>query len=67
MAKDKCNIVHGLSGVICIRTKDHSGLCWGKAQPNSSGSITRCKWHSKNGKFYSHSEYETIYPANKKQ
>jgi hypothetical protein len=67
MIGDKCNIVHGWSGdgVRCIREKGHDGQCWSRAMPDQkNGTVTRVYWLSENGRFKSHSHYDTKYPTN---
>ena len=59
-----CPSVHKWSGQRCIRPLDHDGLCWGNSQRGESGTITRAEWRSVSGKFKSHHQYDTRYPAN---
>ncbi len=61
---DKCSIKHGFGDQTCIREKGHDGFCRSKAYRGQTGTLTYSEWRSKNGKFYSHQAYQTIYPAN---
>lgn len=63
--KTKCGIKHGFGDQTCIREKHHLGFCRCKAVHSSiDGTITYSEWQSKDGKFYRHVAYKTIYPAN---
>lgn len=59
----KCGIKHGFGDQVCVREKGHEGLCRSKAE-KGRGTITYSEWESRDGKFYSHHGYYTIYPAN---
>lgn len=62
---DKCGIKHGFGDQTCIRAKGHDGLCRCKAERGSiDGTITYSEWESRDGAFYRHSAYRTIYPKN---
>lgn len=63
MIKESCGIKHGHGGQVCIRAKDHDGLCRSRAE-RSDGKITYSEWLSKDGKYFYHIGYRTIYPAN---
>lgn len=66
--KEVCGIKHGFGDQTCIREKGHDGLCRCRTYRDSrDGSITYSEWHSRDGKFYSHVGYQTIYPANAKR
>ena len=63
----KCSSKHKLAGAICTRKKGHEGHCYNKAARNpTNGNITRVEWYSKDGKFVSHKQYQTISPMNAK-
>lgn len=59
-----CNIQHALGSQRCNRQAEHDGLCRSKAVRSSDGSITYSEWESRDGKFYRHVGYRTIYPRN---
>ena len=59
----QCPSVHKMNGQRCIREAGHDGYCWSKAQ-RGIGCITRAEWSSENGRFTSHYQYNTKYPAN---
>lgn len=61
---EKCGIKHGFHDGTCIREPGHEGLCRCKAERMAGGSIMYSEWQSKNGKFYRHVGYRSIYPAN---
>ena len=63
-AETKCGIKHGFHDGTCIRSKGHDGLCRCRAVRGTGGTITYSEWVSRDGKFYSHMGYRTIYPAN---
>ncbi len=62
--KLKCGIKHGFGDQTCIRELGHEGNCRCKAERGSTGTITYSEWKSKDGKFYSHVGYRTIYSKN---
>lgn len=59
----KCGIQHGFGDQVCNREKGHEGPCRCKAE-RGANTITYSEWYSENGKFKSHKQYVTIYPAN---
>lgn len=67
MEIEKCGIVHGFGDQTCIRETGHEGKCRSKAEKHGDGSIMYSEWYSKDGKFYRHWGYQTIYPANSKK
>lgn len=65
--ENQCPSVHRFSGEQCIQAEGHEGVCCGKAERFVSKDgvcITRAEWHSVNGKYRSHHQYVTTYPAN---
>jgi hypothetical protein len=60
----KCGIKHGFGDQTCIREIGHPGPCRSRAFRGTGGTITYSEWYSRDGKFYDHLRYETIYPAN---
>lgn len=60
----KCGIKHGFGDQTCIREKGHEGLCRCKAERRRGGSIMYSEWESRDGKFYRHVGYQSIYPRN---
>lgn len=61
----RCPSIHKWSDQQCIRECGHEGVCYSKAvRSPSDGTITRAEWHSVNGKFKSHHQYDTKYPRN---
>jgi hypothetical protein len=62
-----CGIQHGFGDQTCVRERGHDGLCRSKAFRGPTGTVTYSEWHSKDGKFYRHHVYQTIYPANAKR
>lgn len=64
--EEKCNSLHKLGGMRCIREKGHEGRCWCKATRDSAGAMTRGEWISKGGVFVRHVQYVTTYPKNGK-
>lgn len=63
----RCGIKHGFGAQTCIRKKGHEGFCRCRAEPTSGGTITYSEWESRDGKFYRHVGYHTIYPANRQR
>lgn len=59
----KCNIQHQLGGQRCNRTACHDGLCRSRSE-RGRGTITYSEWESRDGVFYSHVGYRTIYAKN---
>lgn len=59
-----CNSFHVHAGCSCVRENGHDGLCWNKASNGATGTITRCEWYSRDGKFLTHHQYATFYPRN---
>ena len=60
----KCGIKHGFGDQTCIRERGHEGRCRSAAFRGPTGTVTYSEWYSKDGKFYRHFAYQTIYPAN---
>lgn len=60
---EKCGIKHGFGDQRCIREEGHEGVCRSKAE-RGAGTITYSEWYSKDGRFYRHHAYQTIYPPN---
>lgn len=60
----RCNIKHGFHDGRCIREKGHDGYCRCKAEKMAGGSIMYSEWISRDGQFYRHHQYKTIYPKN---
>lgn len=63
MNDEKCGIKHGFGDQTCIRPKGHEGPCRCKAE-KGNGTITYSEWYSRDGVFYRHKGYYTIYPKN---
>lgn len=61
---ERCGIKHGFGDQTCCREKGHDGFCRCKAVRGVGGTVTYSEWQSRDGKFYSHVGYQTIYPAN---
>lgn len=61
---EKCGIKHGFSDAVCRKPKGHRGACESKAYRGTGGTITYSKWESRDGVFYRHMSYETIYAKN---
>lgn len=59
-----CGIKHGFSDATCIRENGHDGLCRCKAERMGGGAVMYAEWESRDGKFFSHVGYRTIYPKN---
>lgn len=62
----KRGIKHGFGDQTCICQKSHEGNCRSKSE-RVKYTITYSEWGSKDGKFYSHGVYTTIYPKNASQ
>jgi len=60
----RCGILHELGGQTCIRRKGHEGYCESRSERGPTGTLTYSQWESRDGKFYSHVGYQTIYPKN---
>lgn len=60
----RCEIMHKLGGQRCNREAGHDGLCRSTSERGRTGTITYSEWESRNGMFYAHVGYRTIYPAN---
>ena len=60
----KCGIKHGFGDQTCIREQGHDGYCRCKGERMAGGSIMYSEWISKDGKFYRHVGYQSIYPKN---
>lgn len=61
----KCPSIHIWSDAKCILEQGHEGCCTSKAVRNQNeGTVTRAEWYSKDGRFKSHKQYVTKYPAN---
>lgn len=63
----KCGIKHGFSDQTCIREKWHAGPCRSKTKRLRGGALAYSEWESRDGKFYRHIGYQTIYPKNAKR
>lgn len=59
-----CGIKHAFGDQTCIRELGHDGFCRCRAVRTTGGTITYSEWESRNGKFYRHVGYQTIYPVN---
>lgn len=60
----RCGIKHGFGDQTCIRDKGHEGFCRCRAVRGPTGTITYSEWESRDGKFYRHVGYQTIYARN---
>lgn len=64
---EQCGIKHGFGDQRCCRHEGHEGFCRCKAVHGADGTITYSEWESRDGKFYSHVGYYTIYAKNAKR
>ena len=63
----KCNSLHEIGGMRCVRQKGHYGYCRCKSEPRAGGSIMYAEWRfNEEGKFR-HVGYQSIYPKNAKR
>lgn len=60
----KCGVKHGFGDQTCIREAGHDGHCCSKSERMGGGAVMYSEWVSREGKFYRHVCYRTIYPKN---